>query len=561
MTTRNASNDHVDAVVVGAGFSGLYAVWRLNEMGLSVKAFDAGHDVGGVWYWNRYPGAQTDTPQEAYQYTFDEDLRKSWSFSRRFPPQHEVLAYLHHVADRFGLRRFYRFATTVVSAVFDDESGRWTITTDDGKSVTAKYFITALGAVSDPVLPDIPGFDDFEGDILFTNRWPHDPPDLRGKRIALIGVGASGVQITPHLAAAASELTVFQRTPNYVVPTGNRPLTDDDRREIADNYDDVKRRVRGHHAAFPFEARVGVCAATSTPEDRARIFEESWIRGGFSFLYEGFDDLDEDDEANRMASEFLRSKIRQIVRDPKTAADLCPDYRYGSKRPPTGDGYYQAFNLPHVALVNLRTDPIVDVTRSAIRTSERVVEVDTIVLALGFDIGIGAYSKIDIRGPGGVRLADHWSRGASTFNGISVHGFPNMFTLGGPHVPFANVPPGAELEGGWVADLIGHMIDNGIAWMQPTAAAEASWNRHVVDVAGADFIEDAIKANSYLVSANIADRQPNVVLYLGGHDHYADKLEAESARGYPSFETAGGGKDSTAEAGLVTCGEPVATSV
>lgn len=530
------ASEHFDAVVVGAGFSGLYATWQLNDMGLSVKSFDAGQDVGGVWYWNRYPGAQTDTPQEAYQFTFDRDLLNTWRFSRRFPPQSEVLDYLRHVADRFDLRSLYEFETQVVAAEFDETAARWFITTGDARTVSATYFVTALGAVSDPILPDIPGIGDFTGEILFTNRWPQEDPDLVGKRIALIGTGASGVQITPHLASVGKQLTVYQRTPNYVVPTGNRVVTDDDRRVILDEYDDVRRRVRGHHAGFPFESSVGVRAATSPAAERQRIFEESWIRGGFSFLYEGFDDLDEDDTANAHAADFIRSKIRQIVQDPETAEALCPSYRYGSKRPPTGDGYYQAFNLPHVGLVNLRTNPIEQITASGIRTRTTEAEFDVIILATGFDIGIGAYSRIDIRGLDGVRLADHWAHGPSTYLGLGVNGFPNMFTIGGPHIPFANLPPGAEHMGAWVAECIAYMRSRGIVWMQPTASAEQQWNHHVVELAGADFIADAIRANSYLVSANIADRTPTVLLYLGGHNHYADELDEESRCQYPAFE-------------------------
>lgn len=528
--------EEVDAVVVGAGFSGLYMTWRLLSMGLAVRSFDAADAVGGVWNRNRYPGAQTDSPQESYQFTFDEDLLKEWSFSRRFPPQKEVLAYLNHVADRFDLRSHYTFATKVQDAEFDAADGRWTITTSAGHALKARYFITALGAVSEPVRPDIPGFDTFGGQILYTNRWPHDEVDLTGKRVGLIGTGSSGVQITPHLARMASHLTIFQRTPNYVVPTGNRDVTAADRCEMAENYADVRRRVRAHPAGFPFERRVGKLATTTPPEERQRIFEESWIRGGFSFLYEGFDDIEEDDHANALAAEFIRSKIREIVQDPATAAALLPTYHYGAKRPPTGDGYYQSFNEPHVDLVNLRSTPIEEITAGGLRTSAGEIPLDVLVVATGFDIGVGPYLQMSVRGRDGAVLSDHWQSGPKTYLGIAVSGFPNMFMIAGPHSPFANLPPGAEHEGGWVADAITYMRDNAIEYLDPTVDAEQAWTQHVREAAGEEFIADAITANSWLVGANIAGRDPVVTVYLGGHDAYADKLDEEAASNYGGFQ-------------------------
>lgn len=534
-TPVDGETHECDAVVIGAGFGGLYATWRLTEMGLSVRSFEAADDVGGVWQHNRYPGAQTDSPQEAYRLSFDGDPLAEWLPRRRFPSQPEVLGYLGHIADRFELRRHYSFSTRVVSAHFDAAQAFWTVTTDAGQRYSTRYVITAIGAVSEPLRPGLPNFDSFEGEVYYTNRWPRGEVALAGKRIGLIGTGSSGVQIMPHLARAASELTVFQRTANYVLPTGNRDLTDADRAELRDRFDDVRRRVRGHHAGFPFESRVGRSAIESGAAERARVFEESWVRGGFSFLYEGFDDLEEDELANAMASDFLRSKIRSIVNDPEVAEELVPDHPYGTKRPPTGDAYYQSFNEPHVHLVNVRKSPIETFTPTGVRVDGRSIDLDVVVMATGFDIGVGAYSRIDIRGIDGVLLRDHWANGPSTLLGIAVSGFPNLFMVSGPHSAFANVPPGAQHEGDWIAEFISYIERHSMHYMDVDPVAENRWNQHVVEAAGDEFIRDAIKANSWLVGANVDGRDPVVTVYLGGHDAYLDQLDAEAAAEYPSF--------------------------
>ncbi|MFE3105244.1 flavin-containing monooxygenase [Nocardia tengchongensis] len=534
-TTIGTTPDAPDVVVIGAGFSGLHAVWRLRAEGLTVTAFEAGDDVGGVWYRNRYPGAQTDTPQEAYQYTFDPELLVDWEYSRRLPPQKEVHAYLRYVADRYELHKHFSFGTTVKTAVFDETTDRWRITTSDGRVVNPRFLVTALGAVSEPVRPDIEGVDSFAGEVLFTNRWPDTDVELVGKRIALIGTGSSGVQITPHLAKAAAHLTVFQRTPNYVLPSGNRDVNEADRIELRENYADVRRRVRGHHAGFPFEHAVGRLAVKTPDEERERIFEEAWQRGGFSFFYEAFDDIDADDEANALAAEFIRSKIRTIVNDAATAETLSPYYHYGVKRPPTGDGYYESFNEPHVDLINLRATPIERITADSIIVDGRDIPIDIIVFATGFDIGVGSYNRIDIQGRDGERLSDHWSEGPSTYIGVAVSGFPNMFMIAGPHSPFANIPPGAENVGNWIAGLIAHMRSRGANVAEAVAAAEKAWGEHVIESAGDGFIEQAAQSNSWLVGANIENRRHAITVYLGGHDLYADRLDVEAEGGYPGF--------------------------
>jgi cation diffusion facilitator CzcD-associated flavoprotein CzcO len=526
---------HFDALVIGAGFSGLFATWRLKQLGLRVQSFDAGDDVGGVWNWNRYPGAQTDSPQHTYRFTFDDDLREYEAYSRKFPPQPEVLAYLQHVASRFDLRRSYLFNTSITTAVFDEETGLWNLTTDGGQVFTARYFITGAGLVSDPIKPNYKGLDAFAGQIYYTTQWPHEDVELAGKRIALIGTGSSGIQITPALAAAASELTVYQRTPNYVVPTGNRAVNDDDRHELRNNFADVARRVRNHPAGFPFEQTSGRLMLEAAPEERNRVFEEMWQRGGFSFLYESFDDI-YGPEGNELACEFLRGKIREIVHDPKTAELLTPHYPYGAKRPPTGDTYYQAFNQPNVDLVSIRETPILEFTANGIVTADGEREFDIVVFATGFDASTGAFTRMDIHGRGGETLNEHWATGPSTYLGIAVHGFPNLFMVAGPQSPFANLPPGAEQSGNWIADCLEYMRANDIAFMEPTLESETEWNAHVQWAAEQTVMTAGADVNSWFTGANIEGKPVAYNVYFGGANVYGDKLEAEAGAGYPSFE-------------------------
>jgi cyclohexanone monooxygenase len=489
-----------------------------------------------VWNWNRYPGAQTDSPHHTYRFTFAKDLLEEWDYSHYNPGQPEVLGYLRHVADRYDLRRHYTLSTRVESAVFDEVKGVWTFTTDAGERVTATYFVTGMGLVSAPVRLSYPGMESFRGEILHTTSWPQDhDPDLAGKRIALIGTGSSGIQIMPHLAAAGSELTVYQRTPNYVVPTANRPITEEDREEIRERYDDVRRRVRNHPSAFPFEESVGRTVLATPPEEREEIFERYWKRGGFSFLYEAFDDVASDPEANAVACDFLARKIAEIVKDPETAATLTPNYPYGAKRPPTGDGYYEAFNLPHVSLVDLRKTPILEVTPTSIVTEAGEREIDVIVFATGFDALTGAFTAMDIRGRGGISISEAWADGPQTYLGVGVAGFPNMFMIAGPQSPFSNLPPGAEMEGDWVVGAIAHMREAGVAYMEPDIDAQKGWVQHVNEIGESPILAAASDANSWFTGANIEGKPKAIGVYFGGAKMYGDKLDEEAAAGYPGF--------------------------
>lgn len=525
----------VDTVVIGAGFSGLYATKRLTDIGLSVRAFDAAEGVGGVWTWNRYPGARTDSLHMTYCYSFDKDLLNEWSYSEVNPRQPEVLEYLRHVAQRFDLEQHYTFNTKVASAEYDEGAGRWTIVTDGGETVSATYFVTGLGLVSAPLLPTAPGLDSFRGEVYHTAQWPHHDVDFKGKRVAVIGTGSSGVQFVSTIANEVGGLTVFQRTANWVARTPNRPVTAADLEEIRSDYDTIWRRVRHHPAGWPWELP-DRSALETDPHERERIFEEQWAEGGFALLYNAFNDLSTDKAANDLLCEFMRKKITALVDDPDLAARLTPTHPYGAKRPPTTDGYYEAFNQPNVDLVDLRQSPIEAFTEEGIQTSDGELKFDMIVLATGFDAITGAFTRMRIRGAGGRDLDDYWSDGPKTYLGLSVPGFPNMFTVAGPQTPFANLPPGAQHQGSWIGDAIAWMREHGEDHMQPTEAAAEEWTALCNEIAESlPATSVAAEANSWFTGANVEGKTVAYNIYFGGAGSHADLCDSEAANGYPSF--------------------------
>lgn len=528
----------VDAVVIGAGFCGLYATKRLRDIGLSVQAFDAANELGGVWTWNRYPGARTDSLHETYCFTFDKQLVEEWSYSELHPDQDEVLAYLNFIADRYDLRQHYTLSTYVTSAVFDQVTGLWTFATDTGRTLTATYFVTGLGLVSAPIMPNVPGLQDFKGDVYHTSRWPKDHQvEFAGKRVAVIGTGSSGVQLVSTIADEIDELTVFQRTPNWVAPTGNRPVTPEDRKYIRANHQKIGERVRRHPAGWPWETTDRSCVDTPA-EVRDAIFEDAWAEGGFALLYKTFGDLMTDKAANDIACAWMAKKITSIVDDPAIAKSLTPTHPYGAKRPPAADGYYQAFNKSHVQLVDLRQTPIEAFTENGIRTTETEFEVDVVVMATGFDAITGAFTQMDIRGLDSKQLNEHWHEGPRTYLGLGVAGFPNMFMVAGPQSPFANLPPGSEEQGNWIAEFIAHMRENGIEFAHPTEEAEEEWANHLNDVAMSLVTRYSVEANSWFAGANIEGKARAFNVYFGGHAAHTDCCDTEAAEGYPHFHKA-----------------------
>ena len=474
-----------DAVVIGAGFAGLYALHKFrDDLNMSVRVFEAGDGVGGTWYWNRYPGARCDSESYYYCYSFSRELAHEWKWSGRYPEQPEIERYLNHVADRFDLRRDIQLSTRVTAATFDDSANRWEIRTDHDDTVTARFLVTAVGCLSAPIAPDMPGLDGFEGDVYFTATWPREGVDFTGKRVGLIGTGSSGIQATPPIAAQADHLTVFQRTPNFSLPARHGVFLPDDQARIKSNYDEIFAATRTSFAGFPFSP-IDRTTMSVSAEEREAILDGLWAEGGFKFLWGGFSDLLHDPEANEIASEFIRNKIRETVKDPHTAELLCPKgYPYGAKRPPIDTDYYETFNRDNVSLVDIRETPIESITATGLRTTVAEYELDAIVFATGFDAMTGSLLRIDVRGTGGIPLADAWADGPRTLLGLQVAGFPNLFTITGPGSPsvLMNMPVAIEYHVDWIADCIEYMREHGWSRVEATEEAQDAWVEHVAEV-------------------------------------------------------------------------------
>jgi cation diffusion facilitator CzcD-associated flavoprotein CzcO len=525
-----------DAVVVGAGFSGLYMIHYLRDkLGLAVRGYEAGDRVGGTWYWNRYPGARCDSESYYYCYSFSSELEQDWVWSSRYPEQPEILRYLESVAERFDLLRDIQLATRVNVAVFQEESGLWELRTDRGDVVTARFFISAVGCLSAANVPSIRGLDEFGGDWYHTGAWPPGDVDFRGKKVGLIGTGSTGIQAAPVIAAAADYLWVFQRTPNYSVPARNFRMSPEAVKQIKANYADIRHKQRESYAGFPY-APSRLSALEVTPDERQAIFERLWTEeGGFKFLYASFYDILRNQEANDTAAEFIRSKIRQVVRDPSVAEKLSPrDYPYGTKRPPIDTDYFETFNRKNVTLVDIRETPIEEITASGVRTTADEYRMDIIVFATGFDAMTGSLLRIDIRGREGRTLQDAWHAGPGSYLGVQVAGFPNMFTITGPGSPsvLSNMPIAIEQHVEWIGECISYMRDHDLDLVEPSDAAQEAWVDHVREVADVTLFP---KAHSWYLGANIPGKTRVFMPYVGGFATYRRRCEEIVANGYQGF--------------------------
>jgi cation diffusion facilitator CzcD-associated flavoprotein CzcO len=529
------SQTELDAVIVGAGFGGIHALYELEQRGLSARLIDDAPDVGGTWYWNRYPGARTDSESWVYCFSFSKELCDDWDWKERYPAQPEVQAYLAHVADRFDLRRHMQFETRVEQAVYDEESARWSVTTSRGETIRCRFFVLATGPLSRPLDPPFEGLDTFEGESYLTARWPLDEVDLSGKRVGVIGVGATGIQLVPVLAQQVGHLTVFQRTPNYVIEAGNRPLTDEERQSIKARYDELwalaKRNPGGYAVEMPSTGMQDF-----TPERVQELLEESWEIGGFT-LFQNFNDVTLNPESNEVLCEFIRSKIRSIVEDPATAELLSPrDYPFGAKRPPLGHGYYAAFNRPNVELVDVSDDPIERITPSGLRTATRSFELDAIIFGVGFDASTGSLLAIDIRGRDGEALADRWAEGPSTYVGACVDGFPNLFMVAGPQSPFANIPVVIDHSMQFITKVIDHELANGFDALEVTPEAVARWGDEATMLLDLQpIIKQGADHGSFFVGANVPGKPQGAYFYFGGATMYRERMDAEVDSGFASF--------------------------
>jgi cyclohexanone monooxygenase len=523
---------HFDAVVVGAGFAGLYMLHRLRGLGLSARVYEAGGGVGGTWYWNRYPGARCDVESMQYSFSFSEELDQDWTWSEKYSPQPEILAYANHITDRFDLRQDILFDTRVTAAAWDQRAKRWQIETDRGDKVSAKFTIMAVGCLSAPNRPKFPGIENFEGPVYHTGEWPHGGVDFTGLRVGVIGTGSSAIQSIPIIAEQASQLTVFQRTATWSVPAWNEALTPDYVKAVKADYPALRAKARARPTGFYFPFNMKP-ALEASEDERARLYEAAWERGGLPFLG-AFGDLLFEKGANDTIADFARDKIRSVVNDPATAELLCPYNVFGCKRLCVDTGYYATYNLPHVKLVDVSKKPIERITADGIVVDDVEYPVDAIVSATGFAAMTGSFDKIAITGRDGLRLAEKWRAGPRAYLGLASAGFPNFFMITGPGSPsvLASMIQAIEQHVDWLADLMGHMRDIGADAIEPKVADEDAWVEHVNEVSKVSLRSTC---SSWYVGANIPGRPIVFMPYIGGFPIYVQKCNEVMSNGFEGF--------------------------
>ncbi|HEX6933601.1 MAG TPA: alpha/beta hydrolase fold domain-containing protein [Streptosporangiaceae bacterium] len=528
----------VDVVVVGAGFSGLYLLYKLRKLGFSAVAFDEAGDVGGTWYWNRYPGARCDIPTTDYAYSFDPELERDWSWSEKYATQPEILAYLRHVADRYDLRREIRFGTRITAAAWDEAGRRWRLRTSHDAEVSCRYYVMASGCLSLPKTTDIEGADRYRGNVYFTGRWPHDRVDFTGKKVAVVGTGSSGIQCIPLIAREAAALTVFQRTPNFSVPAHNGPPSPERLTWLAEDRDGYREAARWSRGGMPAEL-TEVSGVTAPDDVRRQRFEDAWRAGELFAILGVFSDQGFNLASNEVVAGMIREKIRANVHDPDTADALCPkDHPFGTKRPCLDSGYFETYNLPHVRLVDLRRTPIVAITETGIDTVDESFQFDAIVFATGFDAMTGPLVSVDITGANGMTLKEKWADGPTTYLGLMTTGFPNMFMITGPQSPsvLSNMVVSIEQHVDWVADCLQRLRAEDLDRIEPTPVAEAGWVRHSQDCAEITLYP---RANSWYMGANVPGKPRVFLPYIGGVDAYRRACQDVAENGLLGFSLDG----------------------
>ena len=532
-TTRPAK---VDAVVVGAGFSGLYMLYRLRELGYSTRVFDAANDVGGTWYWNRYPGARCDSESHYYCYSFSEEIRREWKWSCRYPAQPEILSYLNFVADRLDLKKDIEFGTRVTSGNWDEANHCWRVTTDKGDTIEARYLITGVGNTSTPANPKYPGLENFKGEIYHTALWPHEGVDFTGKRVGLIGTGSSGIQSTPLIAEQAAHLTVFQRTASYSVPARNHDLTDEMRREQEEKYDELRSMVLASPIgmSFPIPTKSGM---EDTPEERRAKLDALWKVGGFRFMFTGYNDVISNKATNDVYVEYISEKIRETVKDPAKAAVLLEfNHPAGTKRPPLDTNYYETFNRDNVSVVSIRSNPITGATADGlVQADGEHHKLDAIVFATGFDTVTGTLIKMNLTGKGGQTLEQKWENGPRAYLGLCSEGFPNLFMITGPGSPatLANFPVCIEQNVDWIADVMNRMRETGEIEIEATTEAETKWVEDIVAEADKTLYPTV---DSWYMNSNIPGKPRVFTAYLNGMPSYAAICADVAANDYKGFK-------------------------
>jgi cyclohexanone monooxygenase len=528
-----SDNRKVDAVVVGAGFAGLYMLHRLRSEGFTVQVIEAATDVGGTWYWNRYPGARCDVQSMLYSYSFSDELQQEWQWSERYASQPEILSYINHVADRFDLRGDIQFETRVTQAVYDESTERWSVATDRGDSLSTQFCIMATGCLSTPRRPDFQGLDSFAGDWYHTGYWPHEGVDFSGQRVGMIGTGASSIQSIPIIAEQAAHLSVFQRTANFSVPAWNHPLEADDVAEWKNRYPEIRDLVRKGETGVAYQGNAWA-ATDVTPQQQSEELERRWEQGGL-VMWGPFTDVLVNENSNAIAADFVRDKIRATVNDPQVAELLCPKgYPYGTKRVCVDTDYYKTFNRDNITLIDISGAPIEEITKAGLRTSSDDYQFDSLIFATGFDAMTGTLLRMDIRGRNNVALRDKWAAGPRTYLGVMTAEFPNLFTITGPGSPsvLSNMIVSIEQHVDWIADCMVHLREQQLTSIEPNLDAEDNWVDHVNELASATLLP---QADSWYMGANIPGKPRVFMPYLAGIGPYREICDGIVARGYEGF--------------------------
>jgi cation diffusion facilitator CzcD-associated flavoprotein CzcO len=532
-SVQTGATEHREVIVVGAGFGGIYAIHRFRNQGLDVLCLEAAPDVGGVWYHNAYPGARCDLLSIDYSFSFSEELQREWTWSQRYSPQTEILAYLRHVTDRFDLRRSMVFDTRVTGMTYDDGTNRWTLSTNSGKTYICRYVVLATGPLSAPKEPDFPGYRDFKGELFQASRWPHRPISFEGKRVAVIGTGSTGVQAITEIAKTAGHLEVFQRTPAFSAPAHNRPIDPKELAALKARYPEYRREMKsGFLGAWIYAS--GKNAADLTPEEQRAILDDFWKTGGTGYV-SAFNDVLFNEEANKVVADYVRERIAELIKDPVLREKLTPrDYPIGTRRPCCDSGYFESFNRDNVSLVDLRETPIIRFVEKGIECTDGLHELDMIIVALGFDALTGAATAIDPVNGKGEHLNEAWKDGPRSYLGYGVAGFPNLFFVNGPLGLSAvgNVPLVAEHDVDWIGDCIGWLKANGKSRFEVTPEPQEAWSQEVAAIGARSLF---MKAPSWFTGGNIPGKKRGMLVYLGGMSNFAARCKEVAEKGYEGF--------------------------
>ena len=527
---------HVDAVVIGAGVAGLYQVYRLREHGFTVQGFETGSGVGGTWYWNRYPGARFDSEAEIYQYWFSEAMYKNWQPSERYPAQPETERWLNYVADKADLRKHYRFETRITAARYDEGRGLWTVTTDRGDSVEARFLVSCTGMLSAPLTSVFPGQESFKGRVIHTARWPKERVDFVGQRVGIVGTGATGIQVIQTIAPQVGHLKVFLRTPQYIIPMRNPKYSPADWAKQGARFEEIKHRVQRTFSGFEYDFSNGAWADL-TPAQRTEVLEKLWADGSLALWLASFSEMFFDPKVSEAISEFVRGKMRERLKDPVLCEKLIPsDYGFGTHRVPLESNYLEVYHQPNVELVDVRDAPIERIVPEGVQTADGTIhEIDILILATGFDAGSGALTRIDIRGRGGRSLKDEWAQEIRTTMGLQVHGYPNLFTTGAPLAPSAalcNMTTCLQQQVDWITGCLLAMRDKGQRVIEPSRELQDAWVAHHDETANATLV---VKTDSWYMGSNVPGKPRRLLSYIGGVGNYRSRCEEVAASGYAGF--------------------------